>query len=267
VDAGFYAVIDGWPELRRRVSGFRWITFRALRHRSPAGASDLTARAFATAASVCGKAANAFGHAGMRWEVRAGRVCLVMYARAVDAAEARLRELRYEEREDLGLAALALGLAVAATQVRPALAVPLFLGGLAVGALGVRALWRRWDLVERLAGERDAYVISEVLAFASREATMERRHSFAAFIRSTVRQPRLACEARVIATVEELEALASELDDGELALDPVCAVACMRLVSDLTESPLRNPAIPPEELRSRVRLIRAGFWTPRARNP
>lgn len=179
-----------------------------------------------------------------------------MYARAVDDASVHLRELRHEEWADLGLAALALGLAVAATQVRPALAVPLFLGGLAEGAFGVRALWRRWDLLERLSGERDAYVISEVLAFASREATMERRHSFAALIRSRLTAP---VEGRVIAAAKELEALASELDDGELALDPASAVACMRLVSDLAESPLLNPALPPEELRSRVRQIRSGF--------
>jgi hypothetical protein len=41
----------------------------------------------------------------------------------------------------------------------------------------VRAVWRRWDLVDRLTGERDAYVISEVLAYASREATMETEQS------------------------------------------------------------------------------------------
>jgi hypothetical protein len=58
---------------------------------------------------------------------------------------------------------------------------------------------------------------------------------------------------------EELEALASELEDDELALDPACAVACMRLLSDLSASPLLNPALPPEELRSRVRQIRSGF--------
>ena len=179
-----------------------------------------------------------------------------MYARAVDDASARLRELRHEEWEDLGLAALALGVAVAATQVRPGLAVPLFLGGLAVGALGVRALWRHWDLLERLARDPDAYVISEVLTFASREATMERRQSFAALIRSRLRAP---VEARIIAAAEELEALACELDDGELTLDPACAVACTRLLSDLAESPLLNPALPPEELCSRVRQIRSGF--------
>jgi hypothetical protein len=73
-----------------------------------------------------------------------------MYARAVDEAAARLRELRHEEWEELGLAAVALGFALAATQVLPRLAAPLFLGGLPLWALGVRALWRRWDLVDRL---------------------------------------------------------------------------------------------------------------------
>lgn len=88
---------------------------------------------------------------------------------------------------------------------------------------------------------------------------MERRHSFAALIRGTLRRPAPAFEARVIAVAEELEALASDLDDEELALDPASAVACMRLVSDLAGSPLLNPALPPEELRSRVVQIRSGF--------
>jgi hypothetical protein len=182
-----------------------------------------------------------------------------MYARAVDDAAARLRDLRYEEWGDLCLAALVLGLAVGATQVRPALALPLFVGGLAVGALGVRALWRRWDLVDRLAEDRNAYVISDVLAYAAREATMDRRKSFAALIRGTMRQPGSALEARVVAAAEELEELASDLEDDELALDPACAVACLRLLSDLAGSPILNPALPSEDLRSRVFQIRSGF--------
>ena len=71
----------------------------------------------------------------------APRVCLVMYARRVDEASEQLRELRKEEWENLGLGALALGLAVTAAEVRPALAA--FLGGLVVGGLGMRALLRR----------------------------------------------------------------------------------------------------------------------------
>jgi hypothetical protein len=81
----------------------------------------------------------------------------------------------------------------------------------------VRALWRRWDLVDRLAGERDAYATSEVLAYASREVTMDRRQSFAALILGRLTEPGAD---RVIAAAEELEVLVCELEDGELALDP-----------------------------------------------
>ncbi len=182
-----------------------------------------------------------------------------MYARAIDDAGERLRELRHEEREELGLAALALGLAVTTTQVRPSLALPLLLGGFVVGALGIRALWRRWDLVDRLAGERDAYVIPEVLQYASRQATMDRRSAMAMVIGGWLGEPGPGLETRVRPAAAELEALVSELTDGGLELDPACAVACQRLLSNLDESPLLNTARPPEELGSRVRQIRAGF--------
>ena len=182
-----------------------------------------------------------------------------MYARAVDDAAARIRDLRREEHEDIGLALLALGLAVAVTQVRPSLAMPLFLGALVVGALGLRASWRRWDLVERLSGDHDAYAISEVLAFASRAATTERRHAFAASIRCRLNEPGPALAERVEAARDELEALVSELGDCKLELDPACAVACARLLSDFTESPLLNPDLPPVQLRCSVRQVRSGF--------
>ena len=179
-----------------------------------------------------------------------------MYARAVDEAGNRLRELRREEWENLGLGGLVLGLALVATQVRPALAVPLFLGGLAVGASGLRALWRHWDLLDGLADERDAYVIPEVLAHASREATMGRRRSFATVIRTL--PPRRVLDARFVSVAEELDGLASELDDDQLELDPACAVACMRLLGD-PASPLFDPAVRPIELLSCVRRVRSGF--------
>ena len=177
-----------------------------------------------------------------------------MYARAVDEGAARLRALRHEEWEDLGLGAAANALAVAATQIWPQLAVPLFVGGIAVGVKGVRAAWRRWDLVDRLAGHIDAYVIPEVLTYASRHASMERRRTYASYVRCRL----LTSEERIAAVARDLEALAAELEDDSLALDPVAAVACMRLLSE-TESPLLDRAAPTGELRSRVLQIRAGF--------
>jgi hypothetical protein len=177
-----------------------------------------------------------------------------MYARAVEEGAARLRALRHEEWEDLGLGAVAIALAVAATQVWPELALPLFVGGIAVGAKGVRAAWRRWDLVDRLADYVDAYVIPEVLAYASRHTSMERRRTFASFLRSRL----LTGDERVAAVAQDLEALATELEDDSLALDPAAAVATMRLLSE-TDSPLLARAAPTDELRSRILQIRSGF--------
>jgi hypothetical protein len=182
-----------------------------------------------------------------------------MYARAVDDSAGRLRALRHEGWEDLGLAVLTFGLAIAAAQTGSKLAVPLLIGAFGVGALGVRALWRRWDLVDRLAVEDDAYVIPEVLAYASKQGTMERRQTFAALVRSHLPQLQLAAQPCVAAAAEELSELAAELEDPTLALDPVSAIACLRLLSDPDESPLLNTALPREDLRSRVRQIRCGF--------
>jgi hypothetical protein len=182
-----------------------------------------------------------------------------MYARAVDEAEARLRELRRAAWEDFALAASVSALALAATQVWPPFALPLFVGGVVGWALGVRALWRRWDLVDRLAGERDAYAIPEVLDYALREATMERRRSLAAYLRRALEESRVTGEERVLAACDELEGLACELEDEGLVLDPACAVACLRLLSDVAASPLLNQELPAELLRSRASQIRAGF--------
>ena len=179
-----------------------------------------------------------------------------MYARAVEDADLRLRELRQDEWTMLVLGGLALALSVAATQIRPELAVPLFVGGLALGVLGMRATLEHWLIVDRLVGERDAHVISEIRQRAARDATMERRHGLAAQVRCWLREP---APDSVRAAKPELEALAAELDDDGLTFDPVCAVTCVRLLSDPEQSPLLNAALPPEELRSRIEQIRCGF--------
>jgi hypothetical protein len=182
-----------------------------------------------------------------------------VHARAVDQADARLRELRQEERGELALAVAALAASLISTQVFPVLAAPLFIGGLVLGVLGLRALWRRWDLLERLSGERDAHVISEVRALAVREATLERRECFAALIRIKVREAELRSDARMLVVADELGALASELEDPDLRLDAAAGVACARLLSDVARSPLLNTALPAEDLRSRVCQIRSGL--------
>ena len=96
----------------------------------------------------------------------------------------RLRELTHAARDELALAAVALCAAVAATWWRPQLAVPLLIGGAVVGARGVVVVWRRWDLLDRLALERDAYAIPEVRLYASRNVSMETRRALASRLRA-----------------------------------------------------------------------------------
>ena len=186
-----------------------------------------------------------------------------MYARAVDEAAARLRDLRQDEWSDLVLAVIALALSLVMTAIRPELAVPLFVGGLALGTLGVRAALEQWEIVDRLAGERDAYVISEIRRRAAREATMDRRHTLSTHVRWWLREP---VSDRVRVAAAELDALAAELDDETLELEPACAVALSRLLSDAETSPLLNATLLPTELRSRISQIRSGFSS-RARAP
>jgi hypothetical protein len=87
---------------------------------------------------------------------------------------------------------------------------------------------------------------------------MERRHVLAVSIRSGLGEPQLASVVRTAALAEELNALADELDDDRLALDPASAVACDRLVSGAAECALA-PALPPDALCWHIRQIRSGF--------
>lgn len=167
-----------------------------------------------------------------------------------------MHDLRLEEWEDGAVAAAAFALAVAASAVRPAFALPLFIGGVFVAGRAVLAGWRRWDLLDRLVVERDAYAIPEVRTRAEQEASMSNRRRLSRAIRSRLD---LAANPRIMANADELAALAEELVDPQLELDPPCAAACSRLLMDEVTSPLINPELPAEDVRSRLVQIRSGF--------
>ena len=175
-----------------------------------------------------------------------------MHARAIDEAKAQLLELHHDEVQDTALAAVALSASLASTTLFPPLAVPLFVGGLAMGALGVRALWRHWDLLDRLADDRDAYSIRQVQEYAARDARMDRRVHFAELVRGWALRPGVELG-------DQLEELACELEDPTLELDPSAALACRRLLTDPTVSPLFDETDSTDELRSSLSRIRAGF--------
>lgn len=168
----------------------------------------------------------------------------------------RLRELRREEWSDLALGGVAVAAALAATLVRPGFAIPLFVGGVFVCARGLVAVWRRWEIVDELAGVSDAYVIDEILERARKEATMGRRRLYAGYIRFAIRSEE---DGRLSTVVAELDALVAELEDDALELDPACAVACARLVGDPSRSPLLDRSATVDEVRSQLQHVRRGF--------
>ncbi len=179
-----------------------------------------------------------------------------MTARAVEHASLELRDLRREEWGDAALALVAFALALGATAARPDLALPLFLGAVFVVCRAVVIGWRRWDLLDRLVCERAAYTIPEVQARGAQLVSMEARRTLSSSIQWRLE---LAENPRVAVAADELAALADELLDEELELDPVCAAACSHLLTDGMTSPLLNRELPLEDVRSQVFQIREGF--------
>ena len=182
-----------------------------------------------------------------------------MSARALQEARAQLVALRNDELERVALSAGAVAASLAATVFYQPLALPLFVGGLTLGALGVGSMWRRWDLVDRLADDREAYVIPTVRSYAARDARMDRRLEYASMARSWARHPDPAPDSRIAQVAEQLEGLACELEAADLDLDPESALACRRLLTDPTVSPLLDEAASRDDLERCIARIRAGF--------
>jgi hypothetical protein len=183
-----------------------------------------------------------------------------MYARQVDEQSTELHELKHDELELAGLTVLCFGFALAA-HGRPTIALPLLIAGMAGAALAVRAFWRRWDLVDRLLLDRDAYAIAEVRSRAEQAALLENRRSLASSIRWRLEHASAFTEpdGRLLRVAPFLAELADELDDEMLDLDPLRAVECDRLLADGLASPLVDATASVDDVFAWVRRIRAGF--------
>jgi hypothetical protein len=176
------------------------------------------------------------------------------------SAQRRLHDLRIDEWSDLGLSVLALVGALAASAVHPPFAFPLFIGGVAALALGGRALFQRVTLVDELLLDEGAYTIGEIRRRGEELASMKSRRVLAGCVRGRlVPVSGFPLDPRVVAFREELRALADELDDEGLSLEPVCAARCRQFVGDDASSPLLNRALPADEIGSWIRRIRMGF--------
>jgi hypothetical protein len=183
-------------------------------------------------------------------------------ARAVERAQVELHELKVQGVEDLAVAAAAFGAALACTWLLPEAGAPLLVGALGVAFLGVRALIRRYLLLEDLAVDRDAYTIAEVRRLALKGASPEHRRHLAASLRQALDGSPYGVNKRVEANRALLEEIVAALEDDRLALDPAAAVVLDRVLTD--GSCLYDSLLPADEQRSRLRQVLSGFDDRRA---
>ena len=168
-----------------------------------------------------------------------------MVARDVEILGRRLHELNERAFDELGLAAVAFGLALAATQFRKDLAVPLLVGAVALTALGLIAFVKERLLVAEVALDRDAHALDEVRRYAERLASREQRRMQAVQIRRLLAAPSPRADRR------QLKRVARRLERDDLVLDPACAVMLERFLHD--------PTLPADIVRSHLTQIEAGF--------
>ena len=185
---------------------------------------------------------------------------LDMYARQVEEQSTELRALKHDERELTVLTVLCFGLALAA-HGKQTIALPFLVAGMSGAALAVRALWRRWDLVDRLLLIREAYSIDEVRIRAEHAALLENRQLLASSIRWQLEHfaDFMEPSGRFWGIAPELAALASDLEDKTRALDPLRAVECERLLRGGLTSLLVDDTASAEDTLAQVHRIRAGF--------
>ena len=91
---------------------------------------------------------------------------------------------------------------------------------------------------------------------AERAASFRTRAFLACSIRALLTPPR---RPRVELVADELTALAEQLEDESLRFDPLRAVHCKRLLTDVVESPLLNSRVSPDGLPAAIRSISRGF--------
>lgn len=159
-----------------------------------------------------------------------------------------------------GAAALA---ALAAVWFSIPLAAALGVGAFLEALLAAWAVDARRQLIARLALQPAAYALPEVAAYGARAAQPPQRARLAAWLADVVAEAgtpfSLCLGDRVALVAHELEALARELVSPARSVQPASAVACRRLLTHMTESPLYNPGVPVSDLYAALHRIRAGI--------
>jgi hypothetical protein len=185
-----------------------------------------------------------------------------MHDRALEEAA---RDLDSRRRRAVHAATLAAGAglaACAAAFISLPLSAALGAGALLEAVIAGTAANGRRELVARLALQPAAYALPEVAAYGTRVSEAPQRARLAAWLAEVVADSHtphsLYLRDRVALVAQELETLARDLASPR-SIAPASAVACRRLLTHMTESPLYNPRVPLDDLHLTLRRIRAGI--------
>jgi membrane glycosyltransferase len=183
--------------------------------------------------------------------------------RDLEHAAEELRRRRRWSVSAVVLGAAAGAVALPALALSTPVALALAAGGVFECVVALEAVYARRQLIARLALHPAAYKLPEVAAYGTRAAELPQRARLAAWIFEIVAEARspqsLYLGDRVDLVAQDLQALAHELVSPARSVAPESAVACRRLLTRMTESPLYNPGLPLEDLHLALHRIRAGI--------
>jgi hypothetical protein len=186
-----------------------------------------------------------------------------MLARELQEASGDLRHSRRLATQAALLAAVTATGVVVAALAAPALVIPLAAGTGLELAVVCAARYTHRERVARLALEPAAYLLPEVERYGRRQVEPGQRARLSAWIREIVAEAsvpgNLYLADRVARFAHELEALARDLVQPGVHVQPASVVACRRLLTHTVESPLYNPRLSSDELKLALRRIRAGI--------
>lgn len=188
-----------------------------------------------------------------------------MTARGLDDAGALLEVRRIRARDGFATAVTCGLAAAAALPFSRTLAISLLIGAAVAVLPALMNMLERRDAIARLALDPDAYSLPEVRGYAARLVLPAEREMLAAWLRELVEDAphpaSLYLSDRVSRYARQLELLAGDLTASCVDVRPDSAAACLHLLTHAAESPLYNPALPPEQLGSTLERILRGITT------
>jgi hypothetical protein len=186
-----------------------------------------------------------------------------MDMRAAELAADRLEAARRFSFHASVLAAATLVLTAAVWIWFPAALLPMAILAALEGLVVLWAYYTGRDLLQRLALEPFADEIPEVRRYGERLLKQDERDRLAASIDSLIAGAKVPgaffLVDRIVLFEDQLRALARELATPTVPIQARSVVTCVRLLTRGVESPLFNPSVPVEQLRSTLLRIRFGI--------